>query len=62
MWNSLPKVVVSATNIQLLKLDKHWSIIGYGYVQLILFYGFILFLSINYYIKSSDRVFAGAQH
>ena len=35
MWNSLPEVVVSATNIQLFKqrLDEHWSVIGYRYVQ-----------------------------
>ena len=48
MWNSLPEVVVSATNIQLFKqqLDEHWSVIGYGYVQRpgawFLFYGLIL--------------------
>ena len=35
MWNSLPEVVVSATNIQLFKhrLEEYWSDIGHGYVQ-----------------------------
>ena len=35
MWNSLPEVVVSATNIQLFKhrLEEYWLDIGHGYVQ-----------------------------
>ena len=35
MWNSLPPIVVSATNGPLFKqkLQEHWTDIGYGYVQ-----------------------------